>query len=697
VTDGWHQIDAIFQAALERDPSNRAAFLDEACAGDSAVRAKVEALLASDEQARSFIELPVLEPISREKAEARWQEADGVIGPYKVISKLGAGGMGEIYLAKDTRLGRKVALKILPPELTKDLHRVLRFKQEARTASALNHPNILTIYEIGELGSVHFIATEFVSGVTLRQYVEDRQISWQEMLDVFIQVGSALAAAHKAAIVHRDIKPENIMIRSDGYVKVLDFGIAKLKERKGSANDSETALAPLVNTEPGLVIGTPQYMSPEQLRGLDVDGRSDIFSFGAMLYEMVAGSHPFEGRTVSEIIAAILDKDPPSLIQNVPNVPIQLQSILTRALQKEREVRYQVIEEMTGDLKRLKQQPEDKDDQQATLPIGSRGTNTQSKNVTTEPQAVIDTPHDFAGLSDKIPKQPTLTNRSLLSRVTHYKRGAVLVLAILFFTAALSFLIYKLVYKGHAVTPVPPHPIDNPSPIKLGVINQVALDKDESTYVRTSLPADEYKVVLDIQSTTMGLAKLYGSLSILDPDGGVKEANVIKFIEHDVGSRGVYRFSLKKPATVGFRLSSDEDKTNFWLTLLNGSDAAQLLPFFGKISPTPIEEAQVISGELDAFEFVYYSLPLKKGDYKALLDFTSPKGGKTRMYIKLALLDEEGVYKQNIIEMIESDVTYRAKGLFTVKNDSTVIFRLKNEGDDVKYSMKLLPDTHETQ
>ena len=698
MTDGWRRIDAIFQAALERDPADRAAFLDEACAGDQALRAKVEALLASDEQAQSFIESPALEMVPRAKAEAQLQEAENrVIGPYKVISRLGAGGMGEVYLAKDTRLGRKVALKILPPELTKDERRVLRFKQEARTASALNHPNILTIYEIGELGSVHFIATEFVSGVTLRQYVEDRRISWQEMLDVFIQVGSALAAAHNAAIVHRDIKPENIMIRSDGYVKVLDFGIAKLKERKASANDSETALAPLVNTEPGLVIGTPQYMSPEQLRGLDVDGRSDIFSFGAMLYEMVGGSHPFEGRTVSEIIAAILDKDPPPLTQNVPDVPIQLQSILTRALQKDREVRYQIIEEMTGDLKRLKQQPEGKEHQPATLPMGRGETDNRAAVVATDPQAVIETQPGFAGLRDKIPKQPTTTNASLLSRVTHYKKGAVLALAILFVTAALSFLIYKLVYEGHPVTPVPPHPIDNPSPIQLGVINQVALDRNERAYFRTSLPAGEYKVVLDIQSGTGKNTNLQGGLSILDQDGGVKEPDVISFNVVEVDSRGVYRFSLRKPATVGFKLSSNQDKMNFWLTLLNGSAAAPL-QFFGKISPTPIEEAQVIPGEFDYPETVYFSLPLKKGDYKAILDFTNPKGETTNLVGSLTLLDEEGAHPQNVISLNTVDVTYRKPAApFSVKKDSTVIFRLKNNGAYVKYSMKILPDTHDTQ
>src|SRR5436190_23139390 len=203
------------------------------------------------------------------------------IGPYQILELLGKGGMGEVYLAEDTRLGRKIALKLLPSELTNDELRVLRFQQEARTASALNHPNILTIFDIGEVESAHFIATEFVTGETLRACMSATSgMNIQKVLNITIQVASALGAAHEVGVVHRDIKPENIMVRPDGLVKVLDFGIAKLTQRMAIGGSSEKGPLPLVNTEPGMLIGTPKYMSPEQVRGLDVDGRTDIFSLG---------------------------------------------------------------------------------------------------------------------------------------------------------------------------------------------------------------------------------------------------------------------------------------------------------------------------------------------------------------------------------------------------------------------------------
>ncbi|HYV03131.1 MAG TPA: serine/threonine-protein kinase, partial [Blastocatellia bacterium] len=219
------------------------------------------------------------------------------IGPYMVLESLGAGGMGEVYLARDTRLGRKIALKFLSAEYTKDEDRVRRFQQEARAASALNHPNLITIFDIGEVDSVHFISTEFIEGDTLRKLVSSRRLSNAEIFDVAIQVGSALATAHSAGITHRDIKPENIMVRPDGVVKVLDFGLAKLTEPSSGATaiDPTAVTKKVVETNPGVVMGTVSYMSPEQARGASVDARTDIFSFGVVLYEMTAGRVPFEG------------------------------------------------------------------------------------------------------------------------------------------------------------------------------------------------------------------------------------------------------------------------------------------------------------------------------------------------------------------------------------------------------------------
>jgi eukaryotic-like serine/threonine-protein kinase len=216
---------------------------------------------------------------------------------YEIIAPLGAGGMGEVYLAQDLRLGRKVALKLLPAAFTRDATRLRRFEQEARAASALNHPNIITIHEISECNDEYFIATEFIEGETLRQRLLGEKLPTVIAIDISMQIAAALATAHVAGITHRDIKPENVMLRRDGYVKVLDFGLAKLTEKQPSAAtiDSEAATLAKVKTDPGTVVGTPQYMSPEQARGEELDGRSDIFSLGIVLYEMLAGRAPFEG------------------------------------------------------------------------------------------------------------------------------------------------------------------------------------------------------------------------------------------------------------------------------------------------------------------------------------------------------------------------------------------------------------------
>src|SRR5438128_2325365 len=234
----WQQIESLLQSALEREPDQRATFLDQACAGDEELRKEVESLLAFEKKAEIFIEAPAMKVAARSLAnDDQSKLAVGqLIGPYKILSPLGSGGMAEVYLARDTRLGRKIALKLLPASFTKDEDRVRRFKQEARAASALNHPNILTIHEIGQIEEINFIATEFIDGETLRQRLKRRKLELSEAIDVAIQVCNALAAAHQEGIVHRDIKPENIMLRPDGYVKVLDFGLAKLTERETRAD-----------------------------------------------------------------------------------------------------------------------------------------------------------------------------------------------------------------------------------------------------------------------------------------------------------------------------------------------------------------------------------------------------------------------------------------------------------------------------
>ena len=275
---------------------------------------------------------------------------------YEIRSLLGAGGMGEVYLAHDTRLKRLVALKLLSPKFVENPDSLRRFEQEACAASALNHPNILTVYEIGCEDNTHFIATEFIDGKTLRQHIATTRMKIDQVLDVSIQAASALSAAHAAGIVHRDIKPDNIMLRRDGYVRVLDFGLAKLAENQPS--DPEAGTIEMVNTAPGIVMGTASYMSPEQARGFDLDARTDIWSFGAVLYEMLTGHLAFAGATTSDIIVSVLEREPVPLARHLPGVPGELQRIIKKCLRKDREERYQSAKDLALDLKNLRRDME---------------------------------------------------------------------------------------------------------------------------------------------------------------------------------------------------------------------------------------------------------------------------------------------------------------------------------------------------
>lgn len=281
------------------------------------------------------------------------------ISHYRILEKLGAGGMGEVYLAEDMKLGRKVAIKILSEEYTTNKDRLQRFEQEASAASNLNHPNILTIHEVGTDNGRHYIATEYIDGLTLRRKALASQMEIPEILDIAVQVASALEEAHAAGIVHRDIKPDNIMIRRNGYAKVLDFGLAKLTEAVDrSPTDGEASTRVYVQTDAGVVMGTSHYMSPEQARGKPVDARSDIWSLGVVVYELVAGRTPFEGETSTDVIVGITQKEPPPLARYAPNVPAELDWIVMKALRKDRDERYQTIKELLTDLRRLKQRLE---------------------------------------------------------------------------------------------------------------------------------------------------------------------------------------------------------------------------------------------------------------------------------------------------------------------------------------------------
>ena len=270
---------------------------------------------------------------------------------YRVVSPLGAGGMGEVYLAEDLRLGRKVALKILSRSLVANQDRVRRFQQEARTISALNHPNILTVHDVGHVGDVYFIATEYVDGETLRARLATRQIAAAEAIDIALQISRALSAAHAAGIVHRDLKPENVMVRRDGYTKVLDFGLAKLRDNASTLSGApDTPTEVLVETTPGVIMGTFKYMSPEQARGREVDGRSDLFSLGVTLYEMLSGQVPFGGDTAADVIARLIHDDP-AAVSTMGPAPRAFDPIVARLLRKLPEHRYQSADDLASDLR----------------------------------------------------------------------------------------------------------------------------------------------------------------------------------------------------------------------------------------------------------------------------------------------------------------------------------------------------------
>jgi len=348
----WQRVKEIFQGALERKGDERESFLEQQCGDQAALRSEVESLLSSYEVAGSFMESPAVAQAADSLAPKL--NPGQRVKHYQIVDLIGEGGMGEVYLATDTILGRRVALKVLPAFVSKDPDRLRRFTQEARAASRLSHPNVCVVHEIGETDDGRpFIAMEYVEGMTLRERMKNVGMKLGDVLDIGIQIADALTAAHESGIVHRDIKPENIVIRPEGYVKILDFGLAKLTERyKGAMHVTMSTL--LFDSSPGTVIGTAAYMSPEQARGVAVDERTDIWGLGVVLYEMASGYPPFTGETATDVVVAIVEREQPPISRHVEGVPPELERIVKKALRKDKNERYQIVKELAIDLRSLR-------------------------------------------------------------------------------------------------------------------------------------------------------------------------------------------------------------------------------------------------------------------------------------------------------------------------------------------------------
>lgn len=388
-SDRWAQVSRIFNSAIELNGEAREAYLKHECGSDESLAQEVKRLIASHQNASAekFIAEPAFANASVSGSKTL---VDGQrLGPYLILKHLGTGGMGEVYLATDTRLDRRVALKVLSGELADDRRRMQRFQQEARMASSLNQPNILTIFEFGEVNSLNFLAAEYIEGKTLRSYLHPKTLKLTEILDIGIQILEALDAAHEAKIAHRDIKPENIMIRSrDHVVKVLDFGLAKpTTSSLGSQSDLEGETQ--FKTAAGTLLGTVNYMSPEQAQGLPLDERTDLWSTGVVVYEMVAGQMPFKGRTNSHTLVRILENEPTPLSEvSHLDVPDELERIVDKALAKHPDERYQTARDMLIDLRKLRRQLDVEAEMRRsvgpTLAVASQATNKIGAATTTE-------------------------------------------------------------------------------------------------------------------------------------------------------------------------------------------------------------------------------------------------------------------------------------------------------------------------
>ena len=447
----WKQIDELAQSALDRDGDQRAGFLDEACAGDDALRREVESQIAYQQQASKFLEEPAFKhaadlgaqaslpalPMTDGQTETESMEGR-TISHYSILHKLGAGGMGEVYLARDTTLSRKVAIKFLSQNSVAGEQARKRLVREAKAAAALDHPHICAVYEVGEEADHSFIVMQYVEGETLASRIQRQPLEVRDALDIAVQMADALAEAHSRRIIHRDIKPQNVMLTASGQVKVLDFGLARVL-REGSLIDSIGETESLL-TMPGSVIGTVPYMSPEQVRGEALDARSDIFSFGAMLYEMLSGRNPFAAESVGATMSSILTKEPAPLARYASDVPDELQRIVRKALSKDKEGRYQGIKDLLIDLRELKQELEFRTKLARSIEPDIRDRST-TRDPGGQAEAERETQHVHTGKSFTTSTSPG--TGVVIGRVKHHKLGASLTLAAIVIAAVAYFYSHR--------------------------------------------------------------------------------------------------------------------------------------------------------------------------------------------------------------------------------------------------------------
>ncbi len=465
------------------------------------------------------------------------------LGPFEILSPLGAGGMGEVYIAEDRRLGRKVALKLLPTSFANDADRLRRFEQEARATSALNHPNILTVHDIGNYEGAPYIVAELLEGEELRAALNQGAIELPRAMDYAQQIASGLAAAHAKGIIHRDLKPENLFVTTDGYVKILDFGLAKLRlPGAASKHDSDVPTQRQV-TDPGTVMGTASYMSPEQARGQEVDSRSDIFSLGVVLYEMIAGRSPFTGVNAMDVIGAILNQEPPPLRQHSPEAPAELQRIVTKALRKDRENRYQHVKDLLIDLKDLKQELEFEAKLKGSQPFGITPSGGSVATNEMPPVGGITNAQPAGAVTNEAAAHTTSSAKIILGEIKRHKLGVGVVLAILVAAVAgLGYGLYKLIGQSQApnratgraprVVPLTSYPGDECCPSFSPDGNQVA-------YVWSGEKGDNYDIYIKLidAGSPLRLTTNPGSDTVpaWSPDG-----RYLAFVRHSRGEQGIF-------------------------------------------------------------------------------------------------------------------------------------------------------------